>query len=488
MTIHFLFSHLLECCKLVVSAALQGQTLAILTIVFFAHAIVHVQSFGWAIFTVSDNSSSSSSCIRIASTVFLVITFVLTSLGYLLLIALYRHSVQNVFNKNLPTTFHNCIPSFAVHFALLKPIEILFRYATANWRVLPDVIVLGEVRCGTTTFCQYLTDFLPGCHAPFCLWKHPELDNKETFFFVGHYLGFVSPSYYSMCFPLKITKWFYQKVLKTPFFTFDGCSQYLTSPTAPYLLANAYLVAGQPPPILIVCLRNPIDQAISWWKYENNAMIWANSMNLTEWNTDLRSLAYPPSTLHDAIEFSLSEETEKLYVSAEQLFLRINNCQINNSKSHYYLPPWAMTWPRGQLSTFGRSGRYAKNIRRYERVFSEAFGKGDIPMSCKLPSSASNLRHVNVLPFEYLTNISLVDFVLKSVHAQLSHRCPMSSSHKTKGITPQPTYIHRNRSSILLPATLKPTLEDEHRLAKLFALDSSDLEILCGIRLDKNTE
>jgi len=64
----------------------------------------------------------------------------------------------------------------------------------------------------------------------------------------------------------------------------------------------------------------------------------------------------------------------------------------------------------------------------------------------------------------------------------------MSSSHKTKGITPQPTYIHRNRSSILLPATLKPTLEDEHRLAKLFALDSSDLEILCGIRLDKNTE
>ena len=269
--IYFLLS-LLECCKLVVSAALQRQTLAILTIVFFAHAIVHVQGFGWAIFAVSNNSSFSG--IRIASTLFLVINFILTSLGYLLLIALYRHSVQNVFNKNLPTTFHKCIPSFAVHFTLLKPIEILFRFATANWRVLPDVIVLGEVRCGTTTFCQYLSDFLPGCHAPFCLWKHPELDNKETFFFVGHYLGFVSPAYYSMCFPLKITKWFYQNVLKKPFFTFDGCSQYLTSPTAPYLIANAYLIAGQPPPILIVCVRKPVDQAISWWKYENNAMIW----------------------------------------------------------------------------------------------------------------------------------------------------------------------------------------------------------------------
>jgi hypothetical protein len=27
------------------------------------------------------------------------------------------------------------------------------------------------------------------CYTPFCAWNVPELDHKETFFFVGHYLG-----------------------------------------------------------------------------------------------------------------------------------------------------------------------------------------------------------------------------------------------------------------------------------------------------------
>jgi hypothetical protein len=52
----------------------------------------------------------------------------------------------------------------------------------------------------------------------------------------------------------------------------DGCAQYLSSPSAPYLIAQAYREAGQPPPVLIACVRNPADQALSWWDYEKNGM------------------------------------------------------------------------------------------------------------------------------------------------------------------------------------------------------------------------
>ena len=94
---------------------------------------------------------------------------------------------------------------------------------------------------------------------------------------------------YSMCFPLVTTRWFYTKILRRPFFTFDGCAQYLTSPVAPYFIAATYKAASLPPPTLIACAREPVSQALSWWKYEQNAMSWGEGMGLTKPNTALRS-------------------------------------------------------------------------------------------------------------------------------------------------------------------------------------------------------
>jgi len=33
------------------------------------------------------------------------------------------------------------------------------------------------------------------------------------------------------------------------------------------------------------------------------------------------------------------------------------------------LPNWSITWPGGQLSTIGRSGKYSENVNRYNNVF-----------------------------------------------------------------------------------------------------------------------
>lgn len=253
------------------NASRDGQRLPQLTLVFIVQLFLHV----W--FSTGENRvtilPAFSERLHQTSLTLLILSGITNICGYTLLIALYRHSVQTIFNRNLPSSVVDCLPSFAAHLTLLKPLEIMFRYATARFRVLPDIIVLGEVRCGTTTLCQHLSS-IQGCDPPFCLWKHPELDHKETFYFVGHYLGRVSPAGYRMCFPLAIVKWFRQRVLGQPFLTLDACAQYLTNPAVPHLIAKAYRDAGQPPPVLVACVRNPIDQGVSWWRYENNAMGW----------------------------------------------------------------------------------------------------------------------------------------------------------------------------------------------------------------------
>ena len=455
--------------KKVTIAALDGQKLPQMSLVFLAHLGFHLIV----------GSTSTSRRLQHTSLALLIVSALINLSGYVLLIALYRHSVRNIFNRSLPRSIPECIPSFGAHLALLKPLEVIFRYVTASFRVLPDILVLGEVRCGTTTLCQHLS-FLNGCDPPFCLWKHPELDHKETFYFVGHYLGWVDPWHYRMCFPLAIVKWFRQKVLRQPFFTYDGCAQYLTNPAAPYLIAQAYRDAGLPPPILVACVRDPVDQAVSWWRYENNAMLWGSSMGLHQWNIELRSPQYPPLTISGALEFSLSETVDEAYRMTEDLF-RGSECK---DKKSFFLPPWAMTWPGGQLTGIGRNGCYAANIQRYERVFSEVFlARGEVIGGQEARSEEApvtiNLQFVNVVPVDFLGDEQKLNLTLTSLMSQIDQRqggsCPslkecMPDVHASN-------QIKRNVNEVLTQASyLEPTQEDTERLEAFFSKVSAELK------------
>jgi len=197
-------------------------------------------------------------------------------IGLLRLNKFYRYTVQTVFNKKLPLLFSdNAYRAFLTYFLLARPLTMLWRRLTARFRVLPEVLIIGEVRCGTTTLSHHLTEcFSKNSAKPFCPWKHPILDGKETFYFSGHYEGRVGTAHYPMCFDLKITRWFWRTIMRRPYFTFDGCAQYLNSPTAPYLIASAYAARGLKPPIIIACVRDPTEQTGSWWKYESDAIKW----------------------------------------------------------------------------------------------------------------------------------------------------------------------------------------------------------------------
>ena len=390
------------------------------------------------------------------------------------------------------------VNSFGAHIALLRPLEIIFRYLTARFRVLPDVIVLGEVRCGTTTLGQHLSS-LPGCHQPFCLWKHPELDGKETFYFVGHYLGNVDPLAYRMCFPLKLTKWWNECILRRPFFTFDGCAQYLTSPTAAALIAETYRRAGQDPPVLVACVRSPVDQAISWWRYENNAIEWGASMGLTEWNTELRTKSYPPRTIGEALKFSTSEAVEKMYSNAEDLVKIKEGCNstfLDNSvlatRHRYRLPPWAMTWPGGQLSTIGRNGKFSSNILRFEDVFAAAFPNTG--------TKKKGLKYVSVVPLECMSAGPQLAEALSGIMERASDRCHIyrdQSKRKPIFNNPKETFatieqairiqfqstikVRRNSGTKLSNSDMEPTSKDEILLSKYFQAEIESLRQMIGL-------
>jgi len=208
--------------------------------------------------------------------------------------------------------------------------------------------------------------------------------------------------------------------------TFDGCAQYLTSPTASALIAEAYRAADQPPPVLIACVREPIDQARSWWRYENNAMIWGESMSLKEYNKDLRGEHYPPISSDDALGFSRNSTTINLYKRAEYLFSQNILKESTERKVSVILPNWAMTWPGGQLAGIGRNALFVENIMRYEKTFQLVFSSRNNKIAQqqqdKKNSIEKKLEYVSIMPIKYLSNETLLRSFLSDILKKVSKR------------------------------------------------------------------
>ena len=476
---------LLGLLKGIVQSARRGQKLPLLTLLIFLQLGLHC-------FLLFQQEYLSKKSMLTISWIFLVLNVIVIIAGYVLLIKLYKHSVQHIFNKQIPSTWKQQLPSFLAHLSMLRPLEIIFRFLTHKFRVLPDILVLGEVRCGTTTLCQQLSELNHSfaIHTPFCLWAHPELDHKETFYFVGHYLQQVNPKYYSMCFPLKITKYmsqlkwkvwkrlcFWRDVKPMPFLTFDGCAQYLTSPTAPYLIAKVYRDSNQPLPVLIACVRDPTSQAISWFRYEWNAIKWGEGMGLMENNVSLRGEQYPPKTIKEALAYGQSETVSTLYANAEKLF-----SENKELKEGCVLPDWAMTWPGGQLSGIGRNAQFAENINRYETVFQKQMGEDSNEL---LPQQTM----VNILPLQQLKDMTMVKSFLVQVLENVAFRrndlqrqdffAAVKSFQESKNNVQN---VHRNSIAAVQSYGSIDNGKEKEFLEELLKMELSNLESLCKER------
>src|SRR5438067_2618788 len=126
----------------------------------------------------------------------------------------------------------------------------LYRGATASLRVLPDFLIIGTQRGGTTSLYRYLKAH-PCIAAP---------SYKDVHFFDRRYRKGLQ--WYRGHFPMTWEKAYAQQIRKRPFLTGEASPSYLFHPLAPKRVAEAL-----PHVKLIVLLRNPVSRAYSQYHH-----------------------------------------------------------------------------------------------------------------------------------------------------------------------------------------------------------------------------
>ena len=125
----------------------------------------------------------------------------------------------------------------------------LFRSFTSNSRILPDFIIIGESKCGTTSLYNYMI-------------QHPAIKpalSKEINFFNWSYDK--PQNWYSAHFPTKFKKKLSKNICKKPFLTGEATPLYLFNSQVPKRIFDTI-----PNVKIIVVLRNPVDRAYSHYQ------------------------------------------------------------------------------------------------------------------------------------------------------------------------------------------------------------------------------
>ena len=142
-----------------------------------------------------------------------------------------------------------------------------FRWFTGPFRMLPDFIIIGAAKCGTTSLYDFIV-------------KHPAIGaakRKEVHYFADKHekaklkYGEGSPAvnqekfgvnWYRSNFPTKFKAWAYHNKTNQRMLTGEATPQYLIHPGVPETMINLL-----PNAKLIVILRNPTDRAYSAYNH-----------------------------------------------------------------------------------------------------------------------------------------------------------------------------------------------------------------------------
>lgn len=126
---------------------------------------------------------------------------------------------------------------------------MLWRFPTRRWRTLPDVLLVGVSKAGTSTIAASLAR-----HPQF----HPPL-YKEPHYFDLH--PHEDVSWYRAYFPLRVHRWLISDRLGGTFVTGDFTPSYYLLPHVAERIRRELRR-----PRIILSLRNPIDRAYSHFK------------------------------------------------------------------------------------------------------------------------------------------------------------------------------------------------------------------------------
>jgi hypothetical protein len=126
-----------------------------------------------------------------------------------------------------------------------------FGILTGKMRLMPDFIIIGAQRCGTTSLYNYLIE-------------HPNVVpafRKEVHFFDSHFNKGIT--WYRSHFPFAIHKHYAKQIRHQDFITGEATPYYIFHPHAPQRVLETV-----PRVKLIVLFRNPVHRAYSHYHHE----------------------------------------------------------------------------------------------------------------------------------------------------------------------------------------------------------------------------
>jgi hypothetical protein len=123
--------------------------------------------------------------------------------------------------------------------------------ATGRWSMLPDFLIIGAQKAGTSSLYRYLTG-------------HPDFARafmKEVHYFDRHYDR--GPLWYRSHFPLRLRGRFHERVRGRRLITGEATPDYLFDPRIPARVRELV-----PHARLIVLLRDPVSRALSHYHHQ----------------------------------------------------------------------------------------------------------------------------------------------------------------------------------------------------------------------------
>ena len=146
------------------------------------------------------------------------------------------------------------IRSFLVNNPQINPYKIsfenLYRQVTSKFRVLPNFIIIGAGRAGTTALYSYLIQH-PNVFPAYTEKNEPVGDLHFFEYMISNKVG-----WYKSHFPTQLTRLYHER--KNSFITGEFTSTYIYHPAVPKRIFSLL-----PKIKLIVILRNPVDKAYS---------------------------------------------------------------------------------------------------------------------------------------------------------------------------------------------------------------------------------
>ncbi len=208
-----------------------------------------------------------------------------------------------------------------------KQTRFLYRMLTGQLRLVPDFIIIGAQRCGTTSLYNYLIEH-PGVA--------PALTKEVNFFDRNFRKG---TRWYGAHFPSLASRYYATQIRGRRFSTGESSPYYIFHPLVPCRIAEMI-----PAVKLIVLLRNPVDRAYSHYRH-------------------VERLGFETLSFEDA----LAHETERLRGEREKIVEDDDYNSFNHQHYSYLsrgiyvdqLETWASYFPREQLLVLRSEDLYA---------------------------------------------------------------------------------------------------------------------------------